>query len=73
MDMRTFWRMVRLKQNKTKETINEIESGSGTLRNPNDITCTFSSYYEDVFTPKYSNIHNTNLHAESTRDVIWIS
>ncbi|KAH3841674.1 hypothetical protein DPMN_115147 [Dreissena polymorpha] len=64
MDMRTFWRMVRLKQNKTKETINEIEGDSGTLRNPNDILRTFSTYYENVFTPKYSNMYNANLHAE---------
>ena len=64
MDMHTLWRKVRMKQNKTKETINEIESDNGTVQIPSEISCTFSSYYEDMFTPKYSNMHNTNLDAE---------
>ena len=51
-DMRLFWRLIRKRQNKRSDVINEIPCNDKTIRDPTEIAHAFHMYYKDVFTPK---------------------
>lgn len=61
--MRLFWRLIRLKQNRSEKFITEIEIENKTLREPSDISTAFSNYYSKVLTPKTLPTYNTAYHA----------